>query len=61
MYICMYVVLVVLKSTYHSKSKGNISASFSSASILTKNVARSFGIHRINELEFSLNVIFGGL
>lgn len=33
----------------------------SAQSILTKNVALSFGIHLINELEFSLNEILGEL
>lgn len=38
-----------------------MSNSFSSVSIFTKNVALSFGKHRTNELEFSLNEIFGGI
>lgn len=50
----------LLAMTYHSNLKGSNSVSSSSSqSILTKKVARSLGMQRIKELEFSLNVIFG--
>lgn len=50
----------LLDLTYHSNVKGkNSISSSSSQSIFTKNVARSLGMQRIRELEFSLNVILG--